>query len=99
MTFPEWEGVAIGAHLIITLYIACKGRGIHFQPPGGRGAKGEKTKIGPLPDNGGLIKAETPENSISNPTAEAFSSSFTALRISTIIEVIINPSAELKKMA
>ena len=35
MTFPEWEGVAIGAHLIITLYIACKGRGIHSQPPEG----------------------------------------------------------------
>ena len=49
MTFPEWEGVAIGAHLIITLYIACKGRGIHSQPPGGRGVKGEKTKLVPYP--------------------------------------------------
>ena len=49
MTFPEWEGVAIGAHLIITFYIACKGRGIYSQPPGGRGVKGEKTKLVPYP--------------------------------------------------
>ena len=87
MAFPEWEVVAIGAHLIITPYIACKERGIYSQPPGGRGVeyKSGKTKIGPLPDKGGPIKAETPEKSISNPTAEAFSSSFTAFRVSTII--------------
>ena len=35
MTFLEWEGVAIGANLIITPYIACKERGIYSQSPGG----------------------------------------------------------------
>ena len=37
MTFPEWVGVAIGAHLIITPYIACKEWGYILSPPEGGG--------------------------------------------------------------
>ena len=37
LTFQEWVGVAIGAHLIINTYVACKERGIYSQSPGGGG--------------------------------------------------------------
>ena len=50
MTFLEWVGVAIGAHLIITPYIACKERGIYSQSPGGGVEyKSGKTKLVPYP--------------------------------------------------
>ena len=50
MTFLEWEGVAIGANLIITPYIACKERGIYSQSPGGGVEyKSGKTKLVPYP--------------------------------------------------
>ena len=50
MTFPEWVGVAIGAHLIITPYVACKEWGYILSPPeGGVEYKSGKTKLVPYP--------------------------------------------------